>query len=95
MRLRTVKDASARGRLRRAPFALSSNGAPASHHSSSLTAVVGFLFRPMVMWERVLVFVAGASLVMALPWTDEVGFALAFLWFIFHWWKARKEIAPA
>ena len=42
-------------------------------------AVVGFLFAPMALWERVLAFAAGVLLVLALPLTDEVGFALAAL----------------
>ncbi|MGH6761816.1 MAG: TRAP transporter permease [Phyllobacterium sp.] len=58
-------------------------------------AVVGFLVRPMALWERALAFVAGASLVLALPWTDEFGFALAALWFIYHWRSARTETTRA
>ncbi len=58
-------------------------------------AVVGFLFARMAMWERIIAFVAGVLLVMALPLTDEAGFALAVLWIGFHWWKSRGATAPA
>ena len=40
-------------------------------------AVVGFLFAPMAWWERLAAFAAGVLLVLALPLTDEAGFALA------------------
>ncbi|MCV3239744.1 TRAP transporter permease [Mesorhizobium sp. ZC-5] len=52
-------------------------------------AVVGFLFARMALWERIIAFAAGVLLVMALPLTDEAGFALAVLWIGFHWWKSR------
>ena len=58
-------------------------------------AVVGFLFGRMAMWERIIAFAAGVLLVMALPLTDEAGFALAVLWIGFHWWKSRGATAPA
>jgi TRAP transporter 4TM/12TM fusion protein len=58
-------------------------------------AVVGFLFARMAMWERIIAFAAGVLLVMALPLTDEAGFALAILWIGFHWWKSRGATAPA
>jgi TRAP transporter 4TM/12TM fusion protein len=57
------------------------------------TAVVGFLFARMAIWERLLAFAAGASLVMALPWTDELGWALGIVIVAQHWWRNRN--APA
>jgi TRAP transporter 4TM/12TM fusion protein len=54
-------------------------------------AVVGFLFRPLSIIERVLAFVAGFSVVLALPWTDEIGFALGGLLIAFHWWRSRNS----
>ncbi|MBP1842373.1 TRAP transporter 4TM/12TM fusion protein [Rhizobium petrolearium] len=57
------------------------------------TAVVGFLFARMAIWERLLAFVAGASLVMALPWTDELGWAIGIVLVAQHWWRNRN--APA
>ncbi len=53
-------------------------------------AVVGYLFARLSPLERLLAFVAGFSVVLALPWTDEFGFALGGLLLAFHWWRARK-----
>ncbi|MCL6706167.1 TRAP transporter permease [Pseudomonas sp. R2.Fl] len=53
-------------------------------------AVVGFLFARLSMVERLLAFVAGFSVVLALPWTDEFGFALGALVVLYHWWKSRS-----
>jgi TRAP-type uncharacterized transport system fused permease subunit len=58
-------------------------------------AVVGFLFRPLSIIERVLAFVAGFSVVLALPWTDEIGFALGGLLIAFHWWRSRNSSMAA
>ena len=55
-------------------------------------AVVGFLMVPMRAWERLLAALAAVSLVAALPWTDEAGFALSALVIALHWRRAR---APA
>jgi TRAP transporter 4TM/12TM fusion protein len=53
-------------------------------------AVVGFLAAPMAWWERLLAFAAGVLLVLAVPLTDEVGWALAVLWIGWHWMRARR-----
>ena len=53
-------------------------------------AVVGFFRTPMNLIERVLAFVAASLLVVALPITDELGFALASLVFGWHLWRARR-----
>ena len=53
-------------------------------------AVVGFLFARIAIWERLLAFAAGVLLVLALPLTDEIGWALAVLWIGWHWWQARR-----
>ncbi len=59
-------------------------------------AVVGFLVVRMAIWERVVAFAAGVLLVVALPLTDEAGFALAAIWIGWHWWRARASgDAPA
>ena len=50
-------------------------------------AVVGFLAVRMAWWERVVAFAAGVLLVVALPLTDEAGFALAIAWIGWHWWR--------
>ena len=62
-----------------------------------LGALLTFLLSPLVTrLDRVHVpRVAGVLLVMALPLTDEAGFALAVLWIGFHWWKSRGATVPA
>jgi TRAP transporter 4TM/12TM fusion protein len=52
-------------------------------------AVVGFLAAPMPPWERAAAAAAAALLVVALPWTDQLGFALAGIVVAAHWWRAR------
>ncbi|WP_244639177.1 TRAP transporter permease [Bosea sp. ANAM02] len=59
------------------------------------TATIGFMKRDMAVWERVLAAAAAGSLVMALPATDEIGFALAALVIGQHLWRARGAAAPA
>ncbi|GGH61426.1 TRAP transporter fused permease subunit [Frigidibacter albus] len=53
-------------------------------------AVVGYFLRPAQWWERLLAFAAGVSLIVALPLTDEIGFALAALFVLQHWLRARR-----
>jgi TRAP-type uncharacterized transport system fused permease subunit len=57
-------------------------------------AVVGYLFSPLSLWERLLAFIAGFSVVLAVPWSDELGFALGALVIAQHWWRNR-ETRPA
>ncbi|MCR5857365.1 TRAP transporter permease [Mesorhizobium sp. J428] len=52
-------------------------------------AVVGFLLSPMRLWERLLATASAFLLVLALPWTDEIGFALAAIVIGLHWWRGR------
>ena len=59
------------------------------------TAVSGFLFARMAIWERVLTFAAGVLLVLALPLTDEAGWALGALVIGQHWWRARAAKTAA
>lgn len=54
-------------------------------------AVVGFLFARMAIWERLVATVAAFSLVLALPYTDELGFALAAVLIGWHWRSSRAE----
>jgi TRAP transporter 4TM/12TM fusion protein len=56
-------------------------------------AVVGFLFGRVLWWERALAFTAGVSLILALPLTDEIGFALAVLFLGLHLWRTRTSTA--
>ena len=52
-------------------------------------AVVGFLFGRATWWERLACFAAGVLLVLALPVTDEAGFALGTAVVAAHWWRMR------
>lgn len=56
-------------------------------------ASVGYLSTKMPAWERLAAAVAAAFLVLALPVTDEVGFALAVLVLGFHFWRSRRAAA--
>lgn len=59
-------------------------------------ASTGFLQRKMAIWERLLSFAAGALLIVALPLTDEIGFALGILVLFQHVWRSRRAgLAPA
>jgi TRAP-type uncharacterized transport system fused permease subunit len=53
-------------------------------------AIVGFLIVRLAFWERLAAFAAGVLLVLALPLTDEIGWALAAAWIGWHWWRARR-----
>jgi TRAP transporter 4TM/12TM fusion protein len=53
-------------------------------------ASTGYLQQKMAIWERLLSFGAGALLVVALPLTDEVGFALGALVILQHVWRSRR-----
>lgn len=52
-------------------------------------ASTGFLQQKMPLWERLASFAAGALLVVALPLTDEIGFALGALIIAQHLWRSR------
>ncbi|MBL8707719.1 MAG: TRAP transporter permease [Rhodospirillaceae bacterium] len=52
-------------------------------------AGIGFLVRRLAWWERLFATIAAFSLVLALPITDEIGFALAALFVGQHVWRAR------
>ena len=53
-------------------------------------AVIGYLRGDLAMWERLLAAAAAFMLIMALPVTDEAGFALAALFLGWNWWRARR-----
>ncbi len=60
------------------------------------SAVIGFMRGPMLGWERLVALVAALSLVVALPVTDPVGFALAAFVVLVHWRRVGKaEVARA
>ena len=56
-------------------------------------AVVGWLGRPLALWERGLAVAAAISLIAALPFSDEVGFALS-AGFIALLFLTRKKKTP-
>jgi TRAP transporter 4TM/12TM fusion protein len=56
----------------------------------------GFLQMKLSWWERTLGFAAGASLILASPMSDEIGFALAAIFIAQHFWRARRgQLATA
>ncbi|WP_050523258.1 TRAP transporter permease [Pseudorhodobacter wandonensis] len=52
-------------------------------------AVIGWLGRPLALWERALAVAAAVSLIAALPATDELGFALVATFAALLWWRKR------
>ncbi len=56
-------------------------------------AFAGFLKGPLHPIERAAALVAAATLVFALPWTDELGFALAAIVLGAHLWRYRARPA--
>jgi TRAP transporter 4TM/12TM fusion protein len=52
-------------------------------------AVIGWLGRPLALWERALAVAAAVSLIAALPATDELGFALVTTFVALLWWRKR------
>ncbi|ARU90516.1 TRAP transporter permease [Pseudomonas sp. M30-35] len=55
----------------------------------------GFLNFKLSWWERMLGFAAGASLILATPISDEIGFALAVVFLGQHLWRARNKPVAA
>ena len=56
-------------------------------------AASAWLIGPMNWPERIWATAAAFMLVLALPITDEVGFALSASLLVFHWWKTRRAAA--
>lgn len=54
-------------------------------------AVAGFLRGPMPVWERLLAAAAAGALVLAEPWTDAAGLALAAVVAATHWRRTRTR----
>jgi len=61
-------------------------------------AVVGYLRGPLTWWERLLATATAFSLVLASALSDQIGFALAVVFFGLHWHRTRgmsdKAAAP-
>jgi TRAP-type uncharacterized transport system fused permease subunit len=53
-------------------------------------AASAWLWGPLNWVERGFATAAAFLLVVAIPWTDEVGFALSAAFFAWHWWRTRK-----
>ncbi len=59
-------------------------------------AAVGYLRGPLNVVERIVVFVAAALLVAAVPLTDQAGFLLAALFVAWHLYRTRHaSVHPA
>ena len=56
-------------------------------------ASIGHWRAPLTSYERLLALVAGATLIAALPLTDEIGFALGALVVGWHLWRNRPTVA--
>ena len=56
-------------------------------------AVIGWLGRPLAVWERLLAMAAAFTLIAALPLTDEVGFALSAVFAARLWLRQRQSAA--
>ncbi|MCM2319946.1 MAG: TRAP transporter fused permease subunit, partial [Pseudomonas sp.] len=54
-------------------------------------ASIGYLRERLTWWERLPAFAAGACLILALPVTDEIGFALGALTIGVHLWRTRQS----
>jgi len=58
-------------------------------------ASIGYL-RGLLTWpERILATIAAFLLVVAIPWTDEAGFALGAAFLAWHGYRNRGTRAPA
>jgi TRAP transporter 4TM/12TM fusion protein len=58
-------------------------------------AAIGYFWVPLNPLERVLATAAAASLVVALPLTDQIGLALATAFIIVHWLRKRRQPCPS
>ncbi|HYD78595.1 MAG TPA: TRAP transporter permease [Paucimonas sp.] len=58
-------------------------------------ATVGYLLAPLKPAERIFAVVAACLLVVAIPWTDEAGFALSAGFFLWHFYQKRRLAALA
>ncbi len=58
----------------------------------SLWAVmtIGYMWQPVGLFGRVFAFIAAALLVAAVPFTDEIGFAMSAVFILWQWFRNRK-----
>jgi TRAP-type uncharacterized transport system fused permease subunit len=52
-------------------------------------ATIGYFRAPCPLWERLLAFCASLLLILALPLTDQAGFALTAIFVLQHEWRRR------
>ena len=52
---------------------------------------IGYLWRPIGLFWRTFAFVAAALLVAAVPFTDQIGFAMSAIFLVWQWSMNRKE----
>ena len=55
-------------------------------------AAVGYLWGPLAWYERIVAMIAAFLLVIAVPWTDEAGFALGALFALWHGARNRARL---
>jgi TRAP transporter 4TM/12TM fusion protein len=58
-------------------------------------AAVGYMWTPLKLIERVFITIAALMLVVALPVTDEIGFAMAVVFFVWHARQNRRALLAA
>ena len=51
---------------------------------------IGYFLGPVSWPERIIAFLAAASLVVELPWTDPIGFAACGAFFAYQFYKAYR-----
>jgi len=51
---------------------------------------IGYLWQPVGMFWRIFAFASAAMLVAAVPMTDDIGFAMAAVFFLWQWFMNRK-----
>lgn len=57
-------------------------------------ASIGHFRHPLWWWERVIALIAGVSLILALPLTDEIGLLLAAGLLVWHLWRGPRQSQP-
>lgn len=55
--------------------------------------VIGWLGRPLAIWERLIAVAAAFTLVASLPVTDELGFALVVVFGVILWLRRKPPVA--
>lgn len=55
----------------------------------------GYLLGPISLVERLIAFGAAATLIAALPLTDEIGFAAAIAFLAWHYWRTKRAAPEA